>query len=239
MFTTPQKERLISLTNILQEIVKNKWDGEVIASVCAGSYAYGLQTETSDLDLRGIHSVSLKHLLKINPVTSQSKDATIEINQYKEENIDINSVEVAKFCHLCLKCNPSILEILFIPDEMIVQNSDFFELLRDYKLSFINKKQLIAAYIGYATAQIERMIPQEIKKCKFNLFKCEELTNFVNETNFEFNSKNAMHGFRLIKCLSHALEYGEILVNLNDYPEIINILKTIRQVNIKFSDFMT
>lgn len=226
-FNAEQIQKLNNINSILIKNIKDKWNGSLIASMCVGSHAYGLSTSESDLDVRAIHTVDLKHLLKMNPITSQSNNSVIELKSHNEENVDVVSNEVGKFCFLCLKCNPSVLDILFLPQEMIIYKNDFYDTLREHRQKFITKKQLVASYAGYATAQFERManvdLSSKLKGNNFSasLFDVEKGLDFLDKNDIvnshDYNFKNAMHGIRLVHALKYTLINKEVLVNFGEY----------------------
>lgn len=240
------REKAIKINDILEEnIRKNNW--ELIASVCAGSYSYGLETEKSDIDLRGIHAVNLEELLSISPITPQSKKSTIEI---KKDDLDINSTEIGKFCYLCLKCNPTILELLFSDENMIVKDSDIFQLLKENRYKFISKDLLFSSYIGYIISQTNRLLKGSLLndlrnayngKYKVDLFKDINKQIEVIKQNkdiydsLEYDYKNSMHSLRLAISVKNVLQTGEILVNVANYRDL---LLNIKKGMFCFGEFM-
>ena len=232
-----QINELKELEEIIRTHVDDKWQGRLLASMCVGSHAYGTNVPSSDIDMRAIHSVHIKHLLTVNPMTPQSNSATVEIRSHENKEIDINSTEIGKFCSLCLKCNPSVLEMLYMPDKMILNTSDIFENLRHNREKFITKKQMTAAYVGYATAQAERFLKPifhiyRLDKMKVDLFKPDSLEAMwdgllTKDTSVTYDCKNAMHCVRLLLCVKYALKEGKLLVHMGEF-EYIPLLKQIR-----------
>lgn len=69
----------------------------------AGSHAYGLATETSDVDIRGVFAAPTREVLSLHGVTN----SVVEL-----EGQDTNFDELQRFLENCLKCNPERLEML-------------------------------------------------------------------------------------------------------------------------------
>lgn len=240
------REKAIKINNILEENIKNN-NSKLIASVCAGSHSYGLETEKSDIDLRGIHAIDLKELLNVNPLTPQSKKATIEI---KNGDLDINSTEIGKFCYLCLRCNPTILELLFSDNNMVIKDSDIFQLLKENRHKFLSKDLLFSSYIGYIISQTNRLPKGSLLnnlrnsyngKYKVDLFgNINEQIEVIKQNrdiydSLEYDYKNSMHSLRLAISIKNVLENGEILVNVGDNREL---LLNIKKGMFCFGEFM-
>jgi predicted nucleotidyltransferase len=68
----------------------------------AGSHAYGLATETSDEDFRGIFIGLPDNLVGLHPV------------EHCELSGDNMLFELRKFLTLAKECNPNIIELLFV-----------------------------------------------------------------------------------------------------------------------------
>ena len=76
-----------------------------------GSCAYGLTTPESDVDIMGIYAEPQDLFLGLSLV--QDKDLTKHTTSATR---DETYHEVGKFMRLALKSNPSILELLWLPD---------------------------------------------------------------------------------------------------------------------------
>jgi len=82
-------------------------DNIIFEAVC-GSKAYGLDTPTSDTDIRGVF---------ISPKTDfYAMDFP---DQLANDSNDIVYYELSKFIHLLQKNNPNVLELLAVPEECI------------------------------------------------------------------------------------------------------------------------
>lgn len=161
-----------------------------------GSKAYGLHNEYSDTDIKGVYR--------------QKNDDVLGF-KYKER-IDVSAdevyYEVKKFIELIGKSNPTILEMLWLPPEMIITESLEWRQICRYK-EYVLTKECKNSYIGYAKAQI--------KKAKNNR-----------------NAKNLMHVFRLIMSAKQIALSGMLSPRLE--PDQIILCKEIKSGVIDFAE---
>jgi len=111
----------------------------------SGSIAYGTNTETSDVDIRGFYQESIGDI-----ITSKSKDTIT----FSSEDTVVYSLR--KFIHLCKNANPNVLELLGTKDEHVIFMNDVGKMIRDNRELFFSKK-ICNAFGGYATAQLRRL----------------------------------------------------------------------------------
>jgi uncharacterized protein len=110
-----------------------------------GSKLYGTNTPESDTDRRGVCTPPMDVLL--NPfMPFEQKDSGFE-----EEDRVIYAL--GKFFALCADCNPNIVELLFVPENMILFNSPEWELVQENKHLFLSKKAKYT-FTGYAFSQL-------------------------------------------------------------------------------------
>lgn len=112
-----------------------------------GSTAYGLATPTSDVDRLGIHVEPTERLLGLHP-PGQTRDS---------HNPDIVSHEVGKYVSLALKCNPTVTELLWLPEDLYEEVGPEARELMWIRSAFLSKHHVKNAYLGYATAQFTRL----------------------------------------------------------------------------------
>lgn len=110
-----------------------------------GSHAYGTNTETSDLDIRGIALNSKQDLLVHNT-----------FDQIVNEETDTVVYSFNKIVSLLRNANPNVIELLGLkPDHYLFISSVGQELLDNKKL-FLSKK-VVKSFGGYATSQLYRL----------------------------------------------------------------------------------
>jgi len=112
-----------------------------------GSFAYGTNTDTSDLDIRGIYRNPLDELIGIK------KDS----EQITDPNSDTVIYSFKKMIQLLANCNPNTIEILGLKDEQYLLLTDEGRLLLDQKEIFLSKRA-IYTFGQYALSQLNRLI---------------------------------------------------------------------------------
>ncbi len=119
----------------------------VLLSGIVGSTAYGLATEDSDVDRLGVFAAPTERLLGLHPpepsIVSSKPDATFH--------------EAGKYAALALKVNPTITELMWLPDELYETRTGLGSALIAIRRSFLSRKAVRNAYLGYATQQFRRL----------------------------------------------------------------------------------
>ena len=119
--------------------------GYIIYECITGSHSYGTNTETSDIDKKGIY-IYPEHKKTI------FLDHQDEVSDNTE---DTKFYELRKFMLLAAECNPNIIELLWTPGDLIIyKNQKMYDLMRNRNL-FISQKAR-HTFAGYAHAQIEK-----------------------------------------------------------------------------------
>lgn len=121
-------------------------DKHTILLVLAGSRSYGTDTSTSDADYRGIAIPPLRYSLGLRG-----------FKQYeRREPHDVVIFSLRKFCELALKCNPNVIEQLFVDERHIVKTTAWGDELRANRHAFLSQRAL-HTFTGYAMAQLKRI----------------------------------------------------------------------------------
>jgi predicted nucleotidyltransferase len=176
-----------------------------------GSYAYGTNIETSDIDIRGCALNSKNDLLGFS-----------NFEQFINEQTDTVIYSFNKLISLILNCNPNTIELLGCEPEHYLQVSDIGQSLLANKKLFLSKRA-INSFGGYANQQLRRLqnalahdaYPAEEKE-KHIMGSCQMVLNNLEK---EFKDKVSF----LLK--------DEILINANleNYPlrEFINLISNL------------
>ena len=122
------------------EELKNS--GHIIFECISGSRAYGLDTPTSDTDIRGVFVLPKQDFYSLE-----------YIGQINNKTNDIVYYELRKFLELCAKNNPNILELLNVPEECILHKHPLFDQI---KLELFLSKQCEKSFANYAFTQIKK-----------------------------------------------------------------------------------
>jgi predicted nucleotidyltransferase len=132
--------------------------GRMLFRAVLGSQAYGTATPESDVDIRGIFLPFKDYLLGFNKNVKQIEIGKPGKRGGKRLKFDAETVIFAlhQFMRLAVKSNPNVLEILWAPDDCVLEINTEGELLRAHRADFLSR---VAAnsYTGYAFQQIHRI----------------------------------------------------------------------------------
>lgn len=123
----------------LEELKKSN---SIIFECISGSRAYGLNTPSSDTDIRGVYVLPKDQFYSLDYVDQVNNDSN-----------DIVYYELRKFVELCLKNNPNILELLNVPERCIIQKHHIFD---EIKSSLFLSKLCKNTFANYAFTQIKK-----------------------------------------------------------------------------------
>lgn len=116
---------------------------KILFKAIVGSHAHGTNIEGSDIDIKGVYLQSPEDVLE---------------HGYKEQveiSADETYYELKRFVELCCIANPTMLELLFSPEDCILEKDPIFNILLDHKEDFITKS-CKHSYGGYAIEQIKK-----------------------------------------------------------------------------------
>lgn len=169
-----------------------KPDNTILEGV-TGSIAYGLNTENSDVDIKGVYLLPTTKVLSLrfNP----------EKTTIVHENPDLAYYEVAKFMRLVAGGNPTVSELLWLEDYTVLTPTG--QLLIDNRQHFLSTRAVTDAYRGYALGQAKRLSNRQ----------AEGLDGYDSALKNRF-SKHTRHCFRLLLQCRQLLETGELTVKV-------------------------
>lgn len=139
-----------------------------------GSYAYGTNTENSDLDVRGCALNSKREILVPG----------CNFDQVTEEKTDTTIYSFNKLISLLTNCNPNTIEILGLKPEHYLYVHPIGQQLLDNSGMFLSKKA-VYSFGGYATSQLRRLD----NKAARSLEQTERMNHVLNSI------KNAFYTF--------------------------------------------
>lgn len=180
--------------------------GENPAFLCeVGSTVHGIGVgEQDDFDLTALRVESWTELICGN-IRNQSKMYRTADKGARSGpgDYDLNVYTVRKFAQLCVTSNPSILNLLFVPEDAIFTNN-IGSLRRDLK-GVVVSKDAAGRFLGYMTAQMERWRGERGQK---NVNRPELVEAYG------FDTKYAAHIIRLGFQGAHFLRTGIIPIPL-------------------------
>lgn len=127
--------------------------GKNISMLCvSGSYGYGTNVDTSDIDLRGF-ALPEKYDIILNrdfeQVTNTATDTVI--------------YSFNKILHLLRGCNPNVIELLGLKPENYIKLDDTAKRLIQYRGMFLSKVA-VSTFGGYANQQLRRIVNKSSKQ---------------------------------------------------------------------------
>lgn len=166
-----------------------KLKNNIVLLVVAGSHGYGLNTEESDLDIRGI-----------SMGTSDSILGMESFDVFEDKKTDTVIYSMRRFMELAMKGAPNVLEILFSnPENILYYDEKIGKMLLDNRDMFLSKR-IYYSFKGYAK--------NALKDAEKRL-----------ETNPKKADKYAMHYIRLcleVIALLNGNDLTDILKNNRD-----------------------
>ena len=116
---------------------------KILLKAIVGSQAYGTNTVNSDIDYKGVYAQPIEDLIGFT---------------YKEQ-IEISKdecyFEVRRFLQLLQSANPTMLELLYMPSDCIIEKHPAFDIIIENRAKFLTRKCL-QSFGGYAIAQISK-----------------------------------------------------------------------------------
>lgn len=237
------------------------WQENLILKVLAGSQAYGLATEHSDTDSRGVCIAPKEVLLGLQT-----------FDQVQDDKGDHVIFSLQKFVRLALEGNPNLIETLFTEDVLFVH--PLGERLLEQRRIFLSRK--VAERFGhYAFQQLKRLEnhhrwwdnpPKEPGLSDFGATLTargsasfpsaqakrayeqahKNWTNYQRwkrernparaqlEERYGYDTKHAMHLCRLLKMGQEILATGEVLVKRPDAAW----LRQVRQGSLAYEELL-
>ena len=136
----------------------------IIMLCLGGSFAYGTNVETSDVDLRGC-ALNTKDEILTN----------VKFEQYTDNETDSTIYSFNKLVHLLSNCNPNIIEMLGLkPEHYLYLTDEGKELINNSHL-FLSKRAYYT-FGGYAYSQLRRLDNKAMR----NLSQPEKENHILN-----------------------------------------------------------
>lgn len=158
----------------------------VILLGLAGSFSYGTNTDSSDIDVRG---AALNRKSDLIGMTS--------FDQYVDDKTDTAIYGFNKLIRLLMECNPNTCELLGMRRENYLYLSPIGQELLDNRKLFLSKRA-IRSFGGYADQQLRRLQ---------NALARDRMEQEEKERHIFNSVKNAMHDFT---ARYHVFEHGTI-----------------------------
>ncbi len=200
--------------------------GNVQYETIMGSVAYGVSSDTSDLDVYG-WAIPMKEDLfphlrgEIVGFGQQAK----RFEQYQEHHVedrdalaghgrtyDLTIFGIVKFFALAMENNPNIIDSLFTPATCVLHCTKVGNIVRENRRLFLHKGAW-PKFKGYAYSQLHKLANKEPQGKRAKLVE-----------KYGFDTKFGYHVVRLISEVEQILMEGDIDLQRNNEP-----LKAIRR----------
>lgn len=209
-----------------------EWFGERIHyETLMGSIAYGVSSDTSDVDVYGFcippKEVLFPHVAgqisgfgkQVQPFDQYQKHG-IQIPDH-DKIYDINIFNIVKYFRLCYECNPNMIDSLYTPDSVVVRQTKIAENIRAKRDKFLSKLAF-EKFGGYATSQLTKVKNRKPVGSRSVLVE-----------KFGYDVKYAYHLIRLLDEGKQILDSGTI-----DLQKDVERLKAIRNGEWKLEDVL-
>ena len=204
----------------------------IILLTLGGSHAYGMDKETSDLDVRGITLNSKKEILLAN-----------DFEQVVDEPTDTTIYSFNKMIQLLTSNNPNTVEQLGCLPEHYLHLSNIGKELLDNRKMFLSKV-CIHTFGGYANSQLRRLSNKSARLVS-QAQNEEYILKSINNAQYEFKNRYYPHNDSQVKLyIDDAVQEGyekEVFINccllhypLRDWAGMWNEMKSIVSSYNKF-----
>jgi uncharacterized protein len=123
---------------------------KLIYETLVGSRLYNLHTSGSDVDLKGIYLCSKEQLLGLD---NDAREHVV--------NGETTHYAFAKFISLCLKLNPTVLELCFVQDKYKTVTSPVAEEILKFVRENMISRKVFYPYYGYIKDQLKIVIAKK------------------------------------------------------------------------------
>ena len=183
--------------------------------VIMGSFAYGVASDTSDIDVYGFcipnKAIIFPHTTgkfifgydKTVPGNFEQWQKHHVIDKAKKKEYDFSIYNITKYFRLCADGNPNMIDSLFVPHRCVSHATAVGNLIRENRHLFLSKK-CWHTFKGYAFSQMHKMrIKNPEGKRKLMVEK------------FGFDVKYAYHLVRLLNEVEQILIEGDLDLERN------------------------
>jgi predicted nucleotidyltransferase len=128
---------------------------QVIFEAIVGSRLYGTSTSSSDMDTKGLFGRPYKDIVPVEDhyfgLRNLPKDTVINKSNGLEGSQKVESVfySIRKFLELCMKGNPTLIEVAFVPDNLLLHRTPISDEIMSYVRANFMTKQTLKSYVGY------------------------------------------------------------------------------------------
>jgi len=131
--------------------------------VIMGSFAYGVSSDTSDIDIYGWTIPDKEtvfphlggHIHGFGKPPSTFEQFQEHHIKWGEKEYDICIYNIVKYFSLCIQNNPNMIDSMFVPPNCIITSSKIADIVRDRRSEFLHKG-CYHKFKGYAYSQLHK-----------------------------------------------------------------------------------
>ncbi|SHJ56813.1 hypothetical protein SAMN02745136_00407 [Anaerocolumna jejuensis DSM 15929] len=185
---------------------------KIILLGLGGSYAYGTNIETSDVDIRGVALNSKSDLIGMSSFEQRVNEAT-----------DTTVYAFNKIIELLLNTNPNTIEMLGLKPEQYLFLSPIGQELLDNKKLFLSKRA-IYSFGGYANQQLRRLQNAIARDTLTQTERETHILNTINNMMFDIKARyekfeNGSIKLYTDKAIQEEMDTEIFMdINLSHYP---------------------
>jgi predicted nucleotidyltransferase len=172
--------------------------------VLMGSVAYGVSSDTSDMDIYG-WGIPPKHIVFPHldgdiQGFGREKDRFEQFQQHhvffedalagKGRTYDLSIYNIVKYFQLCMDNNPNMVDSLFVPVECVLHSTQIGNMVRENKKLFLHKG-CFQKFKGYAFSQLSKASNVSKDKSIVVIRAIEEKYNIPHSTTLKEVEKEA------------------------------------------------
>lgn len=214
------KSSVVEQLTVKKRINTPKWLPNAVAyETIMGSVAYGVSSDTSDMDIYGFcippKEQVFPHLTGEIPGFGRQIQRFEQYQQHhvhdpdalggKGREYDLTIFSIVKFFQLAMENNPNIVDSLFTPVSCVLHSNRIGEMVRENRRIFLHKGAW-HKFKGYAYSQLHKM---DIKNPQEGSKRAEIIEQFG------FDVKFAYHVVRLIDEVEQILAEGDLDLQRN------------------------
>jgi len=127
---------------------------KILIKAMAGSHLFGTSTPASDKDYKGVFLPTAEEILIGNYKESVSTSTGDDSSKNSKDDIDIELYSLKKFLKMVSRGDTAALELLFTPDDMIIEKDPMWDEILEVRDQLLSSK--VSAMIGYARQQANK-----------------------------------------------------------------------------------
>jgi hypothetical protein len=126
----------------------------VLVKAIAGSHLFGTNTPASDTDYKGVYLPSKEDLLLGTATPSVSIKTNESGLKNTKDDVDVEFYSLQKFMQMLFEGQTVALELLWTPEDKILESSPFWDELRSHRAELLHKK--VTAFVHYCKTQADK-----------------------------------------------------------------------------------